>query len=65
MLFPGIHHATQAYFVWTIDMRMKKVTPNVLFDEAQTVTLQLNNITVPVSPDRKSIKNFLYLIDMV
>ncbi len=34
--FLGIHQATQAYLASIIDMSMKKVTPNVLFDEAQT-----------------------------
>ena len=37
--FLGIHQATQAYLVWIIDMSFEKVTSNVLFDEAQTVTL--------------------------
>jgi hypothetical protein len=63
--FLGIHHATQAYLVWIIDMSVEKVTPNVLFDEAHTVTLKLDNVHVPVSQDRKSIKDFIYLIGMV
>ena len=46
-------------------MSIEKVTPNVLFDEAQTVTLQLTNVTVPVAPVRKNIKDFIYLIGMV
>ena len=49
MFFLGIHQATQAYLVWIIDMSIEKVTPNVLFDEAQTVIMKLDNFTVPVA----------------
>ncbi len=54
--FHGIHHA---YLVWIIDMSVEKVIPNLLFDEALTVTLKLDNVIVPVSQD------FIYLIGMV
>jgi hypothetical protein len=63
--FLGIHHATQSYLVWIIDMSMEKISPNVLFDEALTVTIKLDNITVPVAPNSKNIKDFIYLIGMV
>ena len=46
-------------------MSVEIVTPNVLFDEVHTVTLKLDNVVVPVSQDRKSIKDFIYLIGMV
>ena len=44
---------------------MEKVTPLVLFDEALTVTFKLDNVIVPVAPNRKIIKDFIYLIGMV
>ena len=59
--FLEIHYATQVYLFWNIDMNVEKVKPNVLFDEAHTVTLKLNNVIVPVSQDCKRVK-YLFIL---
>ena len=63
--FLGVHHATQAYIVWVIDLNVERVSPNVLFDEVTPIKIQLSSLTVPVAPERRNLKDFTYLIGLV
>ena len=57
--FLGVHHATQAYIVWVIDLNVERVSPNVLFDEVTPIKIQLSSLTVPVAPERRNLKDLL------
>jgi hypothetical protein len=63
--FLGIDASTQAYIVWVIDLNIERISSNVLFDEATQIKIQLSNITIPTAPERRNIKDYIYLIGMV